>query len=174
MELSLRGIATHPKARTTGVEPSANSVLQWLSGMERDWLILFDNASNDHGVSKHIPKGNRGNILFTSRNPMLAHFVRAENRMEVDDMEEEDAISLLLRSSHIEEGSTQASQAGRLIVKEFACLPLAVDQAGAAITSGLCNLDDYLHRYVPSTSPGTVGRCYIQRSFESLRTTVVH
>jgi len=115
--------------------------------MEHDWLMVFDNASDDHGVSKYIPKGNRGNILFTSRNPMFAHFVRAENRIEVDDMEEEDAISLLLRSSQIEDGSTQARQAARLIVKELTCLPMAVDQAGAAIASGLCNLDDYLHRY---------------------------
>ena len=33
------------------------------------------------------------------------------------------------------------------IVKELCYLPLAIDQAGAAIASGLCNMDDYLHRY---------------------------
>jgi len=109
--------------------------------------MVFDNASDDHGVSKYIPQGNRGNLLFTSRNPTLARFVPVEDLIEVGDIEEEDAISLLLRSSRISEGTTQTRQAARLIVKELCCLPLAVDQAGAAISSGLCSIDDYLQRY---------------------------
>jgi hypothetical protein len=61
-------------------------------------------------------------------------------------MEEEDAISLLLKSSR-EEYSAQSREAARPIVNELCCLPLALDQAGAAIASGLCRIDDYLHRY---------------------------
>ena len=67
--------------------------------------------------------------------------------MEVGDMEEGDAISLLLRSSRLDETSMQARQAARLLVKELCCLPLAVDQAGAAIMSSLCSIDDYLSMY---------------------------
>ena len=43
--------------------------------------------------------------------------------------------------------SAHSRQAARLIVEELCCLPLAVDQAGAAIASGLCSIDDYLLRY---------------------------
>ena len=144
-ELSLQDIATDRDARVSEVERSAKSVLQWLSSMEDDWLIVFDNASD--GVSEYMPMGNRGNFLFTSRNPNLARLVSAEDDVEVGDMEEEDAILLLLRSSRLGETSTQAKEAARPIVKELCCLPLAIDQAGAAIMSGLCSIDDYLYRY---------------------------
>jgi len=43
--------------------------------------------------------------------------------------------------------STELREAARPIVKELCYLPLALDQAGAAIRSGLCNIDDYLYRY---------------------------
>src|SRR5882762_8682205 len=73
IELSLRDIAMDPDARAAGVESSAKSVVQWLSRVERDWLIVFDNAGGDHdGVADYIPNGNQGNILFTSRNLTLA------------------------------------------------------------------------------------------------------
>jgi len=51
------------------------------------------------------PHGNRGNILFTSRNLSLACYVSHEGRIEVDSMEEEDAISLLLKSSSMDQRS---------------------------------------------------------------------
>src|SRR6202795_4739 len=148
IELSLQDIAADPDAQAFRVERSAKSVLQWLSRVERDWLIVFDNASGAYGgVVDYIPDGSAGNILFTSRNPNLASFVSAEERIEVDNMEEEDAILLLLRSSGTDESSVQARQTARLIVTELCCLPLAIDQAGAAIQSGLCDLGDYLRSY---------------------------
>ena len=101
---------------------------------------MFDNASD--GVAGHIPTGNRGNILLTSRNPSLARLVSAEDVVEVAGMDEGDAI-FLLRSAGLDETSTQTRQAARPIVKDLCCLPLAVDQAGAAIMSGLCSIDNY-------------------------------
>src|ERR1700735_2798554 len=148
IELSIRDIANDPEARASGVERSAKSVLQWLSRIEHDWLLVFDNAGGaDKGVAEYIPHGNQGNILFSSRNRGLARYVLGGACIEVGDMEEEDAISLLLKSSQIDECSAHLRQAARSIVKELCCLPLAVDQAGAAIASGLCNIDDYLHGY---------------------------
>jgi tetratricopeptide (TPR) repeat protein len=109
---------------------------------------VFDNATGDHdSVAEYMPHGNRGNILFTSRNLSLARYVSHEGRIEVDSMEEEDAISLLLKSSLMDQCSLPLREAARSIAREPCCLPLAIDQAGAAIASGLCNIDDYLHRY---------------------------
>jgi len=62
-------------------------------------------------------------------------------------MEEEDAISLLLRAAFLDQFSNELRQASRPIVIELCFLPLAVDQAGAAIASGLCDLHNYLHIY---------------------------
>jgi len=132
MDLSLRDAATDPEARTSGVEHSAKSVLQWLSRVEHDWLIVFDNATGENdGLAQYIPQGDRGNILFTSRNLSLARYVSHHAWLEIDSMEEEDAISLLLKSSR-EEYSTQSRETARPIVKKLCCLPLALDQAGAA------------------------------------------
>src|SRR5882762_900208 len=148
IELSLRDIATEPDARAVGVEQTAKSVIQWLSRIEHDWFIVFDNATGDNGgLAQYLPRGDRGNILFTSRNLSLARHVPQEARIELDDMEEEDSISLLLKSSAISVCSAELKEAARPIVKELCCLPLALDQAGAAIASGLCSIDDYLSRY---------------------------
>ena len=114
-ELSLRDIATDPDARASRVERSAKAVLRWLSTVEHDWLIVFDNASDR--VTEFMPMGDRGNILLTSRNPGLARLVSAEDHVEVDELDEEDAIVLLLRSSGICEPNTRARHAASSIVK---------------------------------------------------------
>ena len=148
IELSLGEIATDLNARTSGVQRSSKSVLQWLSTIGHDWLLVFDNAGGDHNaVAEYMPPGNCGNVLITSRNPSLTRFVSQGARIEIGDMEEEDAIVLLLKSSSMDECSMQLRQAARPIVQELCCLPLAIDQAGAAISSGLCNIDEYLDRY---------------------------
>ena len=148
MELSLCDIATDPDARTSGVEHSAKSVVQWLSRIERDWLVMFDNANTDHtGVAEYMPQGNRGNVLFTSRDRGLSRYVTGDTFLEVEDMEEEDAVRLLLKSSKKEEESAHLREAARSIVKKLCYLPLAIDQAGAAIASGLCGMGDYLGMY---------------------------
>src|SRR6202034_1033604 len=67
--------------------------------------------------------------------------------IEVEEMEEEDAISLLLRAAFVDDASDELRQASKLIVTELCFLPLAVDQAGAAIASGLCDMHDYLQMY---------------------------
>ena len=148
IELSLREIATDLNARTYGVQRSSKSILQWLSNVEHDWLIVFDNAGgNQDAVAEYMPPGNCGSVLITSRNPSLTRYVSRGAWIEIDNMEEEDAILLLLKSSSKDECSMELRQAARPIVQELCCLPLAIDQAGAAIASGLCSIDDYLDRY---------------------------
>ena len=44
MEMSLRGISSLPAAQHSGVDDSVGSVLQWISFLQEDWLIVFDNA----------------------------------------------------------------------------------------------------------------------------------
>ena len=138
MELSLRDIAMDPNARTSGVQCSSKSVLQWLSNVGHDWLLVFDNVDGDHdAVAKYMPPGNCGNVLLTSRNPSLTRFVLQGARIEIGDMEEEDAFALLLKSSSMDECSMQLRQAARPIVQELCCLPLAIDRVFHRYTAGL-------------------------------------
>ena len=62
-------------------------------------------------------------------------------------MTEEQAISLLLKSAMLDQLSTDHIALSRAIVKELCCFPLAVDQAGAAIANGLCNIYNYRELY---------------------------
>ena len=67
---SLRGISGIPAAQASCLDGSVESVLQWMSGIQEEWLIVFDNADElpVYVVERFIPPGNRGNILITSRN----------------------------------------------------------------------------------------------------------
>ena len=74
MEQGFKAIAGESVAQAAGVEASAISVKQWLSCIEQEWLLIFDSADGDpNHVGKCIPPGERGNILFTGRNPMIGH-----------------------------------------------------------------------------------------------------
>jgi tetratricopeptide (TPR) repeat protein len=131
-----------------GVGKSADSILEWLSRQEDEWLLIFDNA-DDHPdiVAKNMPRGNRGNLLITSRNPNSRRLVAPRAWKEVEEMEKDDAIDLLLRAAFLDESSTELRLLAKGIVRELHYLALAVDQAGAAIASGLCDVQDYLERY---------------------------
>ena len=46
LEMSLRGISSIPATRDSSVDGSVESVLQWISYIQEEWLIVFDNADN--------------------------------------------------------------------------------------------------------------------------------
>ncbi|KAF8179790.1 hypothetical protein K438DRAFT_1211607, partial [Mycena galopus ATCC 62051] len=104
--------------------------LRWLFGKREPWLLFFDNADDPQvDLNSFIPRCNHGNILITSRNQGLkgygAHTL-------VSDMEEPDAITLLLKSAHHMISPTNNQLAAEL-VQELHYLPLAIVQAGAFI-----------------------------------------
>ena len=66
--LSFRGISSISGAQASCPDDSVESVLQWISGIQEELLIVFDNAYEHpvYVVERFIPPGNRGNILITS------------------------------------------------------------------------------------------------------------
>ena len=105
MTMSLKGISSMPAAQASGVDGSVESALQWISYLSGKWLVVFDNANNPppEVVVKFIPPGNRGNILITSQNQSMGlRIVPVENRIEINEMQESDAVNLLLKSSFFE------------------------------------------------------------------------
>ena len=149
MEQSFKAIARASVAQEAGVEDSIISVKLWLSRIDKEWLLIFDNADGDPNlVSKYIPPGTRGNILFTSRNPMIALHVHLEHYgVEVDAMDEEEAIALLLKTARLDDSPSDLITPAKAIVTTLCCLPLAIDQAGAAIYSNMCTIHDYVQLY---------------------------
>ena len=145
IQLSLRDIASDPEAKARNIKDSTESVLRWLSRIDDEILIVFDNANAD--IAEYIPSGNRGNILFTSRDMALRCYVPDEALAKIEDMDEEEAILLLLKLASLDWSHTELREVARPIVKELFFLPLAVHQAGASISSSLCQIDAYLQVY---------------------------
>ena len=145
---SLKGIISSiPAAQASCLDGSVESALQWISTIQEKWLIVFDNADDPSGaVAKFIPTGNRGNILITSRNHSTGRLIAFENVIEINEMEEEDAITLLLKASCLD-ASAEHLQAAKNIVASLGCMPLAVDHAGAYIEAGKCGINEYLRQF---------------------------
>ena len=148
INMSLKGISSIPAAQASCLDGSAESVLGWISGIQEEWLIVFDNADDlpPDVVAKFIPPGNRGNILITSRNRSMGRLIGFENVIEISEMEEADAITLLLKASCLD-ASDEHLQAAKDIVTTLGCMPLAVDQAGAYIEAGKCDINEYLRQF---------------------------
>ena len=148
INISLRGISGIAAAQASCLDDSADSALQWISGIQEEWLIVFDNADDlpPGAVAKFLPPGNRGNILITSRNPSMGRLTAFKNIIEINEMEEADAITLLLKASCLN-ASAEHLQAAKNIVASLGYMPLAVDQAGAYIEAGKCGISEYLRQF---------------------------
>ncbi|KAJ6471998.1 P-loop containing nucleoside triphosphate hydrolase protein [Mycena sanguinolenta] len=135
IEMGLKNIASTKQAGN-----SVQDSLLWLIDNQEKWLLFFDNA-DDPGINlnKFFPKCNHDNIIITSRNPNLRVYGAYS---QVSDMDEDDAVELLLKSVQQEVLESKKSLA-LSIVKALWYLPLAIVQAAAFISeSG--TLDTYL------------------------------
>ncbi|TFK31238.1 P-loop containing nucleoside triphosphate hydrolase protein [Crucibulum laeve] len=149
ISVSLKGISSIPDAKKADVEGTPEAVLYWIASLSKEWLLIFDNADGEPAmVEKYLPSNNTGDILITSRNPNMRSLSSNKHSIELNGMNMEDAIALLLKRSNLEEEMTESIQkAAEEIVTTLFCLPLAVDQAGAFITSGLCSIYEFLKLY---------------------------
>ena len=111
--------------------------------------MVFDNADvlSPAQLEAYLPPGRGGNILITSRNSAMRSLTSPDNSLEVTEMEEKDALELLLKASCLNPSSIEFQAEAFKIVKELFCLPLAIDQAGAYIASGATTIGDYLAKY---------------------------
>ncbi|KAF8177979.1 P-loop containing nucleoside triphosphate hydrolase protein [Mycena galopus ATCC 62051] len=138
IETGLRAIAV-----AKGIGNSSQDALKWLATRDEQWLLFFDNADDPKvNPNRFFPKCNHGNIIITTRNPSLRSYGA---HSQISDMEESDAIALLLKSA-MEENSIPNELLAADIVKVLWYLPLPIVQAGAFILeSG--SLDTYLALY---------------------------
>ncbi|KAJ7713115.1 hypothetical protein B0H16DRAFT_1743639 [Mycena metata] len=138
IETALKSIAVSKSAGD-----SAQNALRSLESNHSNWLVFFDNADDPKiNLNDFLPKCNHGNIIITSRNPELRSYGA---HTLVSDMEEADAITLLLRRAN-KESSEENLKLATGIVKELYYLPLAIIQAGAFIPKSE-DLEGYLALY---------------------------
>jgi hypothetical protein len=85
-------------ASVKNVGNTSQDALQWLANNQEDWLLFYDNADDPKiDLNRFIPQCNHGNIIITTRNPALRSYAGAH--FAVSDMEETDAVELLLKSA---------------------------------------------------------------------------
>ncbi|KAJ6511134.1 P-loop containing nucleoside triphosphate hydrolase protein, partial [Mycena sanguinolenta] len=118
-------------AATKQAGKSSQDVLNWLASKHEEWLLFLDNADDPTINLNHwFPRCNHGNIIITTRN----HSARIHGAYsEVSNMEELDAVALLLKSALCLSSPTNVQLAAE-IVKALWYFPLAIVQAGAFIS----------------------------------------
>ena len=146
---ALKGICNLPAAQSSGLDGSPESSLHWIGSLKENYVMVFDNADvlSPAELEAYLPPGKGGNILITSRNSTMRSLTSPENSLEVTEMEENDAIELLLKASCLDLCSMEFYTEASRIVKELFYLPLAIDQAGAYILSGATTIGNYLAKY---------------------------
>jgi PHD/YefM family antitoxin component YafN of YafNO toxin-antitoxin module len=110
IETGLKNIAI-----AKGFGDSSQDGLLWLTSKVEEWLLFFDNADDPNlDLNNFIPQCNHGNIVITSRNPEQCVY---GSHSPVSDMEEEDAVALLLKSAAQEAITIHTEQIATEIVK---------------------------------------------------------
>ncbi|KAJ7727611.1 P-loop containing nucleoside triphosphate hydrolase protein [Mycena metata] len=126
------------------VGDSSEDTVKWLVAQHENWLVFFDNADDPKlNLHKFLPQCNHGNIIITSRNPELRVY---GSDSSVSGMEQEEAITLLLKSGAVQQITLSDEKTAADIVKVLWYLPLAIVQAGAFIAKFRA-LDQYLDLY---------------------------
>lgn len=105
---------------------------------------MLDNANNlELGYSVSIPAGSNESILITSRLRECG-YLQTAGKDHYEGLEERTAVELLLKSCSLDVSlsSTNAGEA-QTIVKLLGYHALAIIQAGASISQGICDLGNY-------------------------------
>ncbi|KAJ7819145.1 hypothetical protein B0H13DRAFT_2292304 [Mycena leptocephala] len=112
-------------ASLKNVGKTSQDALKWLANNQEDWLLFYDNADDPKiDLNRFIPQCTHGNIIITTRNPALRSYAGAH--FAVSDMEESDAVELLLKSASQEivlanqEIATKIVKAGAFILQSGA------------------------------------------------------
>ncbi|PUU78419.1 P-loop containing nucleoside triphosphate hydrolase protein [Tuber borchii] len=130
-------------ARSATPEKNQEEMLQdvklWLeSTASRDWILLLDNAdnvvdfeSNNSEISKFLPQGAKGNIIFTTRSLAVAEREDC-NVIEVGKVSDTEARELFSRQLKIASNlQTEDEQAVANLIDFLSHLPLAITGAAA-------------------------------------------
>jgi hypothetical protein len=121
------------------------------------WLLVLDNVdiTTLEFLRQNLPRqGNKGRILITTRTQFVANAIckasgRTHPSIELETPTVEDAIRLFTDSAGIDKDSMSAFTRGQLtgLVKQFGCLPFAVDQAASFMVQSYQTIDRFVNLY---------------------------
>ena len=117
--------------------------MSWLQDTSQPWLLILDNADDPNiNLSPYLPAGVRESILITSHLPECARKYSNAGKDEYERLAEETAVELLLKSCNIDLIlQSEYEDDAHVILDLLGCHALAVLQAGATISHGICKLE---------------------------------
>lgn len=127
------------------VQPSVETVKNWLASLDLPWLLIIDNADNPEiDYSQYMPSGMRGDILLTTRNKDCGVEYGTVGWITLDALELELARELLLRATCVTQTRWREKEAAATsVIETLGSHTLAIVQAGAYIRTNRCTLEQY-------------------------------
>ncbi|CUS06688.1 unnamed protein product, partial [Tuber aestivum] len=141
-----RAIAQHVRIPLASAEIEEEGFLlnirRWFEGPDKgDWILVIDNADNEEDftgnsghISKFVPQGPRGTLIFTTRSLQVASWQDCD-RIDVGKMEEGEAQELFLKRLGSRDVSRdEEKEAIALILDSLHHIPLAIVGAASFMT----------------------------------------
>ena len=109
-------------------QETARTVLNWLAGSDREWLLVYDNADDPSTLSQLLPSTG-GHVIVTTR---IEEWSRIGVAIEVDVFHRRESIELLTNRTGEPAGNPTITEAeADELADRLGDLPLALEQAAA-------------------------------------------
>lgn len=147
-EISITNGFAHIARRCEQHDDSLEGTMSWLQNTPHSWLLILDNADNtDLDLDQFLPAGRKGSILITTRLAECAKYHTAGHPDCYERLSQETAYTLLLKACEIDLRSRsdheEIQENAHAVVDLLGCHALAIIQAGAAVSQGLCDLQEF-------------------------------
>jgi tetratricopeptide (TPR) repeat protein len=135
-----------PEQAASDEEIQVTAALRWL-GEHPGWLLILDNVDSEdaaEAVDALVSRLHGGHVLLTGR---IARWVAEVEAIELDVLEETAAVDFLLARTAKRRKTPDDATQGHALARELGCLPLALEQAGAAIAERRLTFAGYLQEW---------------------------
>ena len=125
-------------------ESVAASFLGWLSGTDRRWLVVLDDAPDVSVLQGLWPAGPAGQVLLTTPNNQVTAGLRDVLTLEIGPFSPREAMSYLVGRL----SSDPDQRRGAIdLIEDLDCQPIALAQATATIGSSWMTCGDYREQF---------------------------
>lgn len=126
-------------------DDAVRAAIGWLE-VNKDWLLIFDNADAPELVKEFRPRNPTGHILLTSR-AQVFDMLGIAKPLELPAMPPNEALEFLFKRTGRDDDNEAERVAAAHLADELGYLALALEQAGAFITAKKARFQDYLTSY---------------------------
>ncbi|KAG4438764.1 hypothetical protein IFR05_005741 [Cadophora sp. M221] len=123
------------------------------SGLDRNWLLIFDNVSSWKDIATYMPNNmnTRGSILITTQIPDLNQCTAIFTNIAVAPLSIVEATSLLMQLLGREETLLEDKAIAKKIAQALGGYPLSIATVGGYILQSNCRLREYFERFNKSS-----------------------